>query len=62
MAPSDLMSGIVVYKHANYLGESAHTTEPTPGTIAFHPWGRTRLAGGALGAWSDHDAHLSSNF
>jgi len=26
MAPSDLMSGIVVYEHANYLGESAHIT------------------------------------
>jgi peptidase inhibitor family I36 len=26
MAPSDLVSGIVVYEHANYLGESAHIT------------------------------------
>ena len=26
-APSDLTTGIVVYEHANYLGESAHVTE-----------------------------------
>ena len=26
-APSDLTTGIVVYEHANYLGESAHITE-----------------------------------
>jgi hypothetical protein len=25
-APSDLTTGIVVYEHANYLGESAHIT------------------------------------
>jgi hypothetical protein len=27
VAPSDLMQGIVVYEHANYLGESAHVTQ-----------------------------------
>ena len=27
MAPSDLQSGIVIYEHANYLGDSAHVTE-----------------------------------
>ena len=27
MAPSDLQSGIVIYQHANFLGESAHVTE-----------------------------------
>lgn len=26
MAPSDLQSGIVIYEHANYLGDSAHLT------------------------------------
>jgi hypothetical protein len=26
-APSDLTAGIVVYEHANYLGESAHITK-----------------------------------
>jgi hypothetical protein len=26
-APSDLTTGIVVYEHANYLGQSAHITE-----------------------------------
>lgn len=27
MAPSDLQSGIVIYQHANFLGESAHVTD-----------------------------------
>jgi predicted small secreted protein len=26
-APSDLTTGIVVYEHANYLGQSAHITK-----------------------------------
>jgi hypothetical protein len=27
MAPSDLQSGVVIYQHANFRGESAHLTE-----------------------------------
>ena len=27
VGPSDLSNGIVVYEHANYLGESAHITQ-----------------------------------
>jgi hypothetical protein len=27
VAPSELTSGIIIYEHANYLGESAHVTE-----------------------------------
>jgi hypothetical protein len=27
VGPSDLSDGIVVYEHANYLGESAHITQ-----------------------------------
>ena len=26
-APSDLTTGIIIYEHANFLGESAHVTE-----------------------------------
>jgi hypothetical protein len=27
VAPSDLTTGIIIYEHANYLGQSAHVTE-----------------------------------
>src|SRR5688572_27052944 len=27
VAPSELTSGIIIYEHANYLGQSAHVTE-----------------------------------
>lgn len=30
MAPSDLTTGIVVYEHANFQGDSAHITQDTP--------------------------------
>jgi hypothetical protein len=35
MAPSDLASGIVVYEHANYLGESAHITADVDDLMDF---------------------------
>lgn len=30
MAPSDFTTGIIVYEHANFLGNSAHLTADTP--------------------------------
>jgi hypothetical protein len=30
MAPSDFSTGVIVYEHANYLGNSAHLTADTP--------------------------------
>jgi peptidase inhibitor family I36 len=30
MAPSDLSTGVILYEHANYLGNSAHITADTP--------------------------------
>jgi hypothetical protein len=30
MAPTDFSEGIIVYEHANYLGNSAHLTADTP--------------------------------
>ncbi len=34
-APSDLQSGIVIYEHANFLGESAHITESVGDLTGF---------------------------
>ena len=30
MAPSELTAGVIVYEHANFLGNSAHLTADTP--------------------------------
>ena len=34
-APSDLQSGIVIYEHANYLGQSAHLTQSAANLADF---------------------------
>ena len=35
MEPSDFSEGIIVYEHANYLGNSAHLTADTPDLRKF---------------------------
>jgi len=35
-APSDLTDGIVIYQHANFLGDSAHVTTDIPNLADVH--------------------------
>ena len=55
-APSDLQSGVVIYEHANYRGESAHLTQSSANLSDFEGpcvYSETSSDGSSFESWND---------
>jgi peptidase inhibitor family I36 len=60
-APSDLMTGITVYEHADYLGQSAHVTQDIKDLKDFKgPCERIEYSAGTVDTHHEWDDCISS--